>query len=127
MLNDDNSALSVAETAIAIVAAIVCSSVLSFIAGYKVRSCRGNEESDEAFLSEKQDIYGTIQKRHRSFSESSSKEPRYVNHTEINNTKQSNLLVNMVSKESNLPNGNAHVSPIKKNLPPMSTEHRTYV
>ncbi|XP_069137848.1 semaphorin-1A-like isoform X1 [Argopecten irradians] len=123
------SSLSVAETAIAIVVAIVISSILSFVAGYKVRSCtHTNDDNDDAFLTEKHDIYGSLHKNHqRTLSENSNKEPRYVNHSDINNSnKQLNLVVNL-PKGQNLPNGNAPAMPITKMNLPVSTDNKTYV
>lgn len=125
MKEEQTSSLSVAETAIAIVVAIVISSILSFVAGYKVRSCTHNsDDNDDAFLTEKQDIYGTLHKNHQR-TLSDSLEPRYVNHSDINNSnKQLNLVVNL-PKGSNLPNGNAPAKPIL-NMP-ISTDNKTYV
>lgn len=120
----EESSLTVAETAIAIVASIVLSSVLSFVAGYKVRSCRASDD-DHNNRHYQQEYYGSLQKNHN-HNKNIDKEPRYVNHTQLehnNSQKQLNLLVNLSPKGSNLPNGNAQTKPIKN----ITIPDKTYV
>ncbi|KAK3098107.1 hypothetical protein FSP39_016173 [Pinctada imbricata] len=125
---NNESSLSVAETAIAIVVSIVLSSIASFILGYKVRDCRGNEEEANNTANFAQDYYGSLTKNHNKFKDN---EPRYINHSQLqdsninNSQKQLNLLVKYSPKESNLPNGSAPQKPIS-NIP-TSIPDKTYV
>lgn len=114
------SSLSVAETAIAIVVSIVLSSILSFLAGYWVRSCRSEPQENQLTNEE---IYGSLQKNHNKLKDN---EPRYVNHAQLernNSQKQLNLIVTNIQKGSNLPNGGALQKPVL-NIP---VPDKTYV
>jgi hypothetical protein len=115
-----DSSLSVAETAIAIVVSIVVSSILSFLAGYWVRSCRSEPQENQLTNEE---IYGSLQKNHNKLKDT---EPRYVNHAQLernNSQKQLNLIVTNIQKGSNLPNGSALQKPVL-NIP---VPDKTYV
>ncbi|XP_078314286.1 semaphorin-1A-like isoform X3 [Crassostrea virginica] len=117
--SSSESSLSVAETAIAIVVSIVLSSILSFLAGYWVRSCRSEPQENQLTNEE---IYGSLQKNHNKLKD----EPRYVNHAQLernNSQKQLNLIVTNIQKGSNLPNGSALQKPVL-NIP---VPDKTYV
>ncbi|XP_061172628.1 semaphorin-1A-like isoform X2 [Saccostrea echinata] len=118
--SSSESSLSVAETAIAIVVSIVVSSILSFLAGYWVRSCRSEPQENQLTNEE---IYGSLQKNHNKLKDN---EPRYVNHAQLernNSQKQLNLIVTNIQKGSNLPNGSALQKPVL-NIP---VPDKTYV
>ncbi|XP_048733618.1 semaphorin-1A-like isoform X2 [Ostrea edulis] len=118
--SSSESSLSVAETAIAIVVSIVLSSILSFLAGYWVRSCRSEPQENQLTNEE---IYGSLQKNHNKLKDN---EPRYVNHAQLernNSQKQLNLIVTNIQKGSNLPNGSALQKPVL-NIP---VPDKTYV
>ena len=122
MKDRDDSALSVAESAIGIVCAIVLSSIFSFIAGYKIHSCRQRDNMN----ANPGEIYGTLTKNHTN--KLMDKEPRYVNHADLernNSQKQLNLLVNITPKGSNLPNGGAPAKTVVNLTQPLPD--RTYV
>ena len=117
--SSSESSLSVAETAIAIVVSIVLSSILSFLAGYWVRSCRSEPQENQLTNEE---IYGSLQKNHNKLKD----EPRYVNHAQLernNSQKQLNLIETNIQKGSNLPNGSALQKPVL-NIP---VPDKTYV
>ncbi|VDI14838.1 semaphorin 6 [Mytilus galloprovincialis] len=123
MTEKKESSISAADTAIGIVCAIVLSSIISFIAGYKVHSCRKGDQ----MTANPGEIYGTLTKNHTN-KLLDNKEPRYVNHSDLernNSVKQLNLLVNIQPKGSNLPNGGAPAKTVVNLTQPLPD--RTYV